>query len=159
MKKITHSQPAFTLIELLLVIAVISALAVSVFVALNPAARLKDSRDARRQTDVETILSAIHTSIVDNKGTLPTGLTTGMVEKQLGTGPGCAIATGGCSVAASGDCVDLTASLSAYLKSMPKDPKTGSTALTGYAVSVDTNGLVTVKACGGEAATNIFTSR
>jgi prepilin-type N-terminal cleavage/methylation domain-containing protein len=160
MKTYTHSKQGFTLIELLLVIAVISALAVTVFVALNPAQRLKDGRDGRRQTDVETILSAIHTSIVDNKGTLPTGLTAGMVEKQLGTGSsGCTIATGGCSVAATGDCVDLTTPLVAYLKSIPKDPNGGTAVLTKYSVIVDTNGIVTVKACGTEGASNISASR
>ena len=160
MKKKFHSQPGFTLIELLLVIAVISALAVTVFVALNPAQRLKDGRDARRQTDVETILSAIHTSIVDNKGTLPAGLTAGMVEKQLGTAvTGCTSALGGCTVAATADCVNLTTPLATYLKSIPLDPNGGTAALTKYSVIVDANGMVTVKACGTEGATNISTSR
>jgi prepilin-type N-terminal cleavage/methylation domain-containing protein len=160
MKTHTHSQKGFTLIELLLVIAVISALAVTVFVALNPAQRLKDGRDGRRQTDVETILSAIHTSIIDSKGTLPSGLTAGMSEKQIGTAvTGCAIATGGCSVAGATDCVNLTASLSAYLKSIPLDPNGGTAALTKYSVVVDANGLVTVKSCGTEGASNISTSR
>jgi prepilin-type N-terminal cleavage/methylation domain-containing protein len=160
MKTYTHSKQGFTLIELLLVIAVISALAVTVFVALNPAQRLKDGRDGRRQTDVETILSAIHTSIVDNKGTLPAGLTAGMVEKQLGTAvTGCAIATGGCTVAGATDCVNLTTPLAAYLKSMPLDPNGGTAALSKYSVIVDANGIVTVRACGTEGASNISTSR
>ena len=160
MKTRINSQPGFTLIELLLVIAVISALAVTVFVALNPAQRLKDSRDARRQTDVETILSAIHTAIVDAKGTLPAGLTAGMLEKQLGTAvTGCITATGGCSVAGTADCVNLTTPLAAYLKSIPLDPNGGTAALSKYSVIVDANGMVTVKACGTEGATNIATSR
>lgn len=160
MKTHTHSNQGFTLIELLLVIAVISALAVTVFVALNPAQRLKDSRDARRQTDVETILSAIHTYIVDNKGALPAGLTAGMVEKQLGTAvTGCISAAGGCTVAATADCVSLATPLAPYLKSIPLDPNGGTAALSKYSVIVDTNGMVTVRACGTEGATNIATSR
>lgn len=155
----THSKQGFTLIELLLVIAVISALAVTVFVALNPAQRLKDGRDARRTTDTENILSAIHTYIVDNKGSLPAGLTAGMAEKQLGTASsGCAVTTGGCSTGAV-DCVDLSTPLAAYLKSIPQDPNGGTAALTKYSVTVDTNGMVTVKACGTEGVTNIATSR
>ena len=39
----------FTLIEILLVVAMISILAVAVFVALNPAKRIIDSKNARRQ--------------------------------------------------------------------------------------------------------------
>jgi prepilin-type N-terminal cleavage/methylation domain-containing protein len=160
MNKYTRTQHGFTLIELLLVIAVIAALAVTVFVALNPAKRLKDSRDARRQTDVETLLSAIHTYIIDYKGALPTGLTAGMVEKQIGTATsGCTSSTGGCAVIAAADCVNLTTPLVPYLKSIPLDPNVGTAALTRYSVIVDTNGIVTVKACGTEGTVNIATSR
>jgi prepilin-type N-terminal cleavage/methylation domain-containing protein len=160
MKK--NFQKGFTLIELLIVIVIIAALAVTVFVALNPVQRLKDSRDARRTSDVETILTAIHEYIVDNKGALPTGLTTGMSETQLGTAASaCTISTGGC-VASASACVDLTTPLSKYLKSVPTDPTGGSTytaAKTGYSVTVDSNNIVTVKACGTEGSTNISQSR
>ncbi len=155
-------QKGFTLIELLIVIAIISALAIAVFVALNPSQRLKDAHDARRTADADTVLTAIHASIVDGKGALPAGLSTGMAETQLGTGAsGCAIATGGCSVVAAA-CVDLSAPLVKYLKSMPIDPLGGATytsAKTGYSVTVDANNIVTIKACGTEGATNISASR
>src|SRR5579859_6775624 len=99
----------FTLIELLVVITIIATLAVVVFVALNPGARLSAARDARRTSDVDSILTAIHESIVDNKGTAPAGLST--VEQQLGTAAsGCAVATGGCGVTAVA-CLDLSGGL------------------------------------------------
>ena len=156
------SEKGFTLIELLVVITIIAALAVAVFAALNPTKRLLDSRDARRTADVDTILTAIHEYIVDNKGSLPVGLTAGMLEVQLGTGNAAAcspLSSGGCNVAASTACVDLTTPLVKYLKSIPLDPKTGAAAATLYSVIVDTNGLVTVKACGTEGSTNIAASR
>ncbi len=158
MKKQHNS--GFTLIELLLVIGIIAVLAVVVFVALNPAQRFKDARDARRVTDMETILSAIHTSIVDSKGALPSGLSVGMSEVQLGSGAsGCAIATGGCNVVATA-CMNLSTPLAKYLKSMPIDPSSTFTASnSGYSVVVDANGIVTVKACGTEGATNLSSSR
>lgn len=162
MKKFFDQQKGFTLIELLIVIVIVSALAVTVFVALNPVQRLKDSRDARRTSDVETMLTAIHQYIVDNKGSLPTGLTTGMAETQLGTAAsGCTISTGGCTVVAAA-CVDLTTPLSKYLKAVPIDPLGGTTytaAKTGYSVTVDANNIVTIKACGTEGSTNISQSR
>ena len=163
--KILKNKKGFTLIELILVIAIISVMAVVVFVALNPAQRLKDAKDARRTQDVDTILSAIHSAIVDNKGTLPTNLSAaGTTEKQLGTATsGCTVATGGCTVAATGDCIDLSptgaAGIGKYLKSIPTDPNAGTAALTKYSVVVDANGIVTVKACGTEGATNISASR
>lgn len=159
---ITSKQKGFTLIELLIVIAIIAALAVTVFAALNPVQRLKDAHDARRTSDVDTILTAIHQYIVDNKGALPTGLSTGMSEVQLGTGAsGCAIATGGCSVVATA-CTNLATPLVAYLKSIPIDPTGGTTytsAKTGYSVVVDSNNIVTIKACGTEGTNNISASR
>lgn len=156
----------FTLIELLIVVAIIAALAIAVFVALNPAQRLKDAKDARRTADADTILTAIHASIVDSKGSLPTGLTTSMLETQLGTGTAvqCSpVSTGGCAVAASTACVNLATPLVKYLKSMPISPDSGATVYTavstGYSVTVDANNIVTIKACGTEGTTNISVSR
>ena|SRR3989344_3794677 len=159
-KQFTMKNKGFTLIELLLVIGIISVLAVVVFVALNPAQRFKDARDARRTSDVDTILSAVHTSIIDNKGTLPTGLTAGMSEAQLGTAAsGCAVATGGCAVTTAA-CLDLATPLVKYLKTIPIDPSlTSASTKTNYSVVVDSNGIVTVKACGTEGTTNISASR
>ena len=163
-------KKGFTLIELLVVIAIVIALGVAVFAALNPGQRLKDARDARRTSDLDTILTAIHQYIIDSKGDASgLGLTT--ADQQLGTGAtGCAIATGGCTVVATA-CLNIAGTggtlLSKYLKSMPIDPLGGTTytaAKTGYAVSQDANGLITVKACGTgsgttEGATNMSASR
>ena len=147
----------FTLIELLIVITIIAALAVTVFVALNPAQRLLDARNARRTTDVQSILTAIHEFIVDNKGTYPTGLSSaGTAETQLGTdvaGVCSPVTTGGCNVAAATACLNLGGDLAKYLRSMPIDATgapTWDSTKTGYSVTADTNGLITVRACGKE---------
>lgn len=155
----------FTLIELLMVVAIVSALAITVFVALNPAQRLNDAQDARRTADVDAILSAVHQAIVDNKGSYPTNMPAAGTETQMGTdATGCAIATGGCAVTAAA-CVDLmtgTINLSKYLKTVPVDPTGGTTftaGKTGYSVVVDANGIVTIRACGAEGSTDIYSSR
>lgn len=152
-------KKGFTLIELLVVIAIIAALAVTVFVALNPVKRLQDARDARRVTDVDSILTSIHTYIVDNTGSYPTGLSAGMSEKQLGTSvSSCQITSGGCN-ALGAACLDLSTPLAAYLKTIPTDPKVGSASATNYTVVVDSNGIVSIKACGAEGGTDIIISR
>jgi prepilin-type N-terminal cleavage/methylation domain-containing protein len=157
--KLLLQKKGFTLIELLLVIVIISILAVTVFVALNPSKRIKDAKDDRRLSDINSILSAVHSSIIDNKGALPSGLTTGMVEKQIGTNvTGCALATNGCSVAGDADCVNLTTPMVKYLKTIPKDPD-GTDELTKYSIVVDGNNMVTVKACNAEGGTNLSISR
>lgn len=158
----------FTLIELLVVITIIATLAVTVFVALNPSQRLKDSKDARRTADVDSILTAIHASIVDNKGSVPTALATAGTVYQLGEGTTaltCPALTGSgnCSVPAA-TCANLlkatdTYNLTKYLKSMPIDPTTTySKDATGYTAVIDTNGIVTVTACGTEGSTTMIQS-
>lgn len=172
-----RDQKGFTLIELLLVIGIIAVLAIVVFVALNPAQRFKDTRNARRASDVETILTAIHSSIVDNKGTLPSALATASagVDYQLGTTGGCQLTSAtqspSCNVTTSG-CLDLLSSagaqnLAKYLQSVPVDPSgyagnvsttpdsSASATKTNYAVSVDANGIITVKACVTEASNGL----
>lgn len=158
------AQIGFTLIELLVALTIVAILAVSVFVALNPAQRLKDAKDSRRATDVDTILTAIHQSIVDNKGTLPTNMPAVGTETQLGTDTtGCTISNTDCTITTVA-CTDLMTgaqNLSKYLKTMPFDPDTtlGSAAKTGYSVQRDTNGIVTVKACYTDGTTTISASR
>lgn len=161
----TAKKLGFTLIELLLVVAIISVLAVAVFVALDPSTRLKNAKDARRTSDVDTILTAVHQAIVDNKGSYPSNMPAVGTEVQLGTDvTGCAIATNGCAAAAA-SCVNLmtgTINLSKYMASMTIDPTGGTTytaGKTGYTIVRDTNGIVTVKACGAESGTNISSSR
>ena len=161
----------FTLIELLVSLTIIAILAVSVFVALNPAQRLKDAKDARRSSDVDSILTAIHQSVVDNKGTYPTNFPAAGTKKQLGTGdattcPDTTVGTGGFCTGVTAGCTNLSADVAQdlipYLKSIPIDPVGGTTATavkTGYLVERDTNGIVTVTACYTDGTTAISASR
>ncbi|MFA6249915.1 MAG: type II secretion system protein [Candidatus Shapirobacteria bacterium] len=140
-------QKAFTLIELLVVISIIATLAAVVFVALDPAKRLKDARDSRRWNDVNTLLTAMHQYIVDTGGSMPPGVTS--TASQLGT-----CASGGATncTGAGTACLDIGGTLVKYLKSVPVDPK-GSAASTGYSVVKDTNNILTINACLSEGTT------
>jgi len=150
-------QKGFTLIELLVVIAIISILAVVVFVALDPVTRFQDARNSRRWTDVNNILTAVHESIVDNDGTLPSGLTSAMSVTQIGTAvSGCDTS---CTDATASACVNLNGPLAKYLKSMPTDPDSGTQSETGYSIVVDTNNIVTVAACSPEGGETVEVSR
>ena len=158
------TKKGFTLIELLIVMAILAILAVVVFVALNPAQRLQDTRDAKRVSDIQSILTAVHAYTIDNAGSQPPDLVAeGTTEVQLGTSLG----TGGaepvctrvagtptnstCVTAATG-CVDLTSNLANYLGSIPMDPDGGTEKLTGYSIT-NNGGIVTVKACNAEGQT------
>lgn len=155
-KHLPKQLKGFTLIELLVVIAIIAILAVTVFVALDPVTRFADARNSRRWTDVNNYLTAIHQYIVDNKGALPTGLTTSMAKTQIGT-----CASGGATLCpgAATACVNIATPSAKYLKTLPTDPQNGSTATTGYAVTVDANNLITISACGAENSVTVEVSR
>jgi prepilin-type N-terminal cleavage/methylation domain-containing protein len=138
----------FTLIEILIVIAIIAILSVVVFVALNPAGRFAEARDSRRYTDVNNLLTAIHQYVIDNDGALPTGLAADNTTLEFGT-----CTTGNASCTGVTDCVDLSTPLAAYMASIPADPQNSDAATTGYTVTVNTNNQITVDACNAEAGT------
>lgn len=56
----------FTLVELLIVIAILAILAAAVVIVLNPSELMAQARDAQRTTDVKAIKESIGLLIVDN---------------------------------------------------------------------------------------------
>jgi len=143
-------KKGFTLIEILLVVAILSILLVVVFAALNPAQRLTDTRNARRWNDVNQTLTALHECIIDNS--LATcGLGTTVALSQIGS---CASAGATPCTGAADACLNLDGDtdLDPYLASFPVDPTDPGAGKTGYAVTV-ANGIVTVSACNAEGTT------
>jgi prepilin-type N-terminal cleavage/methylation domain-containing protein len=68
------SQKGFTLVELLVVIALIAVLSVAIILALNPAELLKQGRDSTRISDLGTVNSALSLFFVDTETTtMPSG--------------------------------------------------------------------------------------
>lgn len=55
----TSKQIGFTLIELLIVIAILGVLAAAVLVAVNPAKRMSQARDAQRKNDLGQVKNAL----------------------------------------------------------------------------------------------------
>jgi len=86
--KVKKIFKGFTLIELIIVIAIIAILASAVFVAINPATRLKASRNATRWTDATAIRDAVMSYSVDNSGSWVSGVngrTVNTTLKMIGT--------------------------------------------------------------------------
>ncbi|MDP4008579.1 MAG: prepilin-type N-terminal cleavage/methylation domain-containing protein [Candidatus Peregrinibacteria bacterium] len=151
MKTKTKIDRAFTLIELIIVIAIIAILAGAIFVAIDPARRLNESRNATRANDVGTVLDAVIKYQADNDGThysTVAALTAGNYH-TIGT---CATGgdTGCTAQTTQAACADLSAIGSNYLGAVPKDPKTGTDALTDYYIMKDANGAITVGSCDTE---------
>lgn len=138
-------QKGFTLIELLVVIGILGILLAIVLIAINPARQFAQANNTKRQSDVTTILNAIHQYAADNKGKLPAGITASDLE----------ISDSGANVCA--------ALVPTYVSLLPQDPGVGNgaglsesacsagTYSTGYHVIKDAAGRVTVSAPGQEA--------
>lgn len=139
------------MVELIIVIAIIAILAAGIFVAIDPAKRLNAANNARRSTDVASILDALVKYQADNTGSAlaTVGALTAGEFSVIGT------AATGCSTTCTAKttqaaCVDLSALPKNYLGAIPKDPKTGTDANTDYYISRGTLGTLTVGACDSE---------
>jgi len=153
-------RKGFTLIELLIVIVIIGILAAIIFVAVDPATRFADARNARRRSEVVSILNAVLKYQVDNNGSLPGSIDSITTSSQVlgsdtsGCDTGCGAAT---TVAA---CLDLDASLvDTYLSQIPLDPSDGTAANAGYYLNKSTNGRITIGACDPENSATVSVTR
>ncbi len=151
----TQQSRGFTLIEILLVIALIALLAGIVILAVNPAKQLADGRNTRRIADVSTILNAAHEYAIDHNGNLPSTIQNN--TDCSGTASNEICQTGG-------NCSGLT-DLSAltnnqtYLTAIPVDPSITTTNNAGYFIDLNNNGRVTVCAPNSELGINISATR
>lgn len=137
------NQKGFTLIELLVVIGILAVLLAIVLVAINPARQFQQANDTKRRSDVTAILNAIGQYSADNKGNLS--------ALSLSTTPV--------------DAYTLCSSLvPTYISLIPTDPTSSfngngvdctqaAGSLTGYKVTADANGRVTVYANNTQLAT------
>ena len=158
--RLNHAK-GFTLIELLIVIAIIAILAAVVFVALDPAKRFSQSRNARRQSDVENIVAALKTYQVDNNGSYPTAVSglTNAKFYEIGTATtGC---DSGCTAKTTeSSCVDLSSLVTdGYLGSMPIEPTNGAVTKTLYYLSKSATGAIEVGSCTPELSATISVTR
>jgi prepilin-type N-terminal cleavage/methylation domain-containing protein len=148
MHKDKRSFSGFTLIEILVVVALIAILAAITIIAINPAKNFADTRNAQRSSDVTTILNAVtqYTSEEGNAlgdlGTIPLCTAT---PAQIGSGSG--------NVNLSTTLVDE------YIVAVPKDPSGGTDAATGYTICQTSGGRVQVNAPSAENDKTISVTR
>ncbi len=127
-------RPGFTLIEIILVVALIGILASVVIIAINPAKQFASTNNAKRRADINVISSAVNQYLIDHKS-LPSTITPTSTE----------ICTTGGSCAGLIDLSVLTNG-QLYLTSIPIDPTTTSTNGTGYTIALSTNGRFWINA-------------
>ncbi len=91
-----NKKSGFTLLELLIVIAIIAILSVALVIVLNPAETLKKSRDAQRISDLSTLKTAIGlylTSTASPQLDGTTGTANAACKATVTTGSGGTLAT------------------------------------------------------------------
>lgn len=138
------NNKGFTLIELLVVIGILGILLAIVLIAINPARQFAQANNTARRNDVNTLLNAVHQFAADNKGILPANMPARGAAAVN-------IASTGANI-----CADISPT---YVAQLPTDPTLNTAAVsdctaaydTGYQVSVDNDGRVTVAASGAEA--------
>ncbi len=148
-------QKGFTLVELLVVIGIIGILFAVILIAVDPARRFSEARNAVRRQDVRDIVEAVLEFMTDNRGNFPTNLDTVAGSYQvLGTHTAGCDASACAGLAASDlttSCADLSGSLvETYLAEIPADPSTGTDGNTRYAIDRTTGNRIEVVACDAE---------
>jgi prepilin-type N-terminal cleavage/methylation domain-containing protein len=138
MRKIKN--PGFTLIEILLAVAALVILAGIVIMAINPTKQLSDTRNAKRQMDVTTILNAVYQWAIDN-GSIPASIQTAAT-----TTSSTEICRSGVTCTATTTDLSVLTNLEKYLVSIPADLSSTSTIGTGYHIYRSSTGRIKVVA-------------
>ena len=136
-----EQKRGFTLIEILLVIALIGILAGIVIVAVNPARQVGMAQNSQRTSDVNTILNATHQYMLDNNGQVPSAIPAGTNCEGEEFYRICKTDASSCT-----SLVDLSflTDNETYLVSIPINPGLDGTNHTGYYVVQSVNGRITV---------------
>lgn len=153
-KKAAKQEQGFTLIELLVVIGILAILMGIVLIAINPARQFALANNTTRRNAVNQILNAVGQYASDNKGALPSQITTTATFIQDATSGG----------------IDLCSVLvPTYIPALPEDPSINngqditspcpSTYNSGYKISKDANNRVTVLAPDAELGATISVAR
>lgn len=138
----------FSLIEILVVVALIIILAAITIIAINPAKNFRDTRNAQRASDVNAILNAVTQYTSEHNKKL----------SDLGTIAKCEDADGNAQSTKIGTknetgYVNLVPTLvedADLIVAIPMDPSTGTEEDTGYTICETSGGRVQIEAPGAE---------
>lgn len=116
-----YNKNGFTLLEILLAIALIGILSLIALVAINPSKQLAEARNTERFDDITKLNQALEDYFVTNRS-YPTGINESYQDICLSSG--------------GSNCVDLNVLVPDYLSSIPIAPNAAS-GTTGYTVAIN----------------------
>lgn len=119
----------FTLLEILLVVAIIAILSAIVIVALNPSKMLANARNVERKSDLKQINSALQQYYIDHREYPITLSDTPNEICYTGSNASSTEITDYCNLAG---LVNLSVLVPVYLPAIPKDPQASVSGNTGY---------------------------
>jgi len=142
-------KSGFTLIELIITVAIAAIIGGFIMVMFNPLSQLAQARNNQRTSHVNVIASAAKERLLEYRGAFGTDCPSGALPtstKQIGTGTGnhnleiCLIPN--------------------YLSVMPLDPLTGTSTATGYNILYSTSTMqITISAPNAELGKVISVTR
>lgn len=150
------NKNGFTLIEILIVMAIIAMLAAIVVVAINPARQFAQARNTQRWATVNTVLNSVNQNMIDNKGVFTCANPIPVTAKNIADSTSDPAGVDLCN------CLVPT-----YVASMPYDPTAVGASYTdcttynaGYTILQSaTTGRITVAAPAAELGTAISATR
>ncbi len=153
MRKSAHR--GFTLLEILIVVALIAILVGIVIAALNPGRQFANARNSTRWSHLQTIMSAISSNMAENNGSF-----------TCASGSLPASATNMSSDSAGGDYDIAPCLVTEYISSMPYDPSASGANWTseasydtGYTIVQAADERITLNAPSAELSETISLTR
>lgn len=140
----------FTIVELIIGIAVFAILSTIILVAVDPASRIQEARDLRRQQDIVMLAKALKDYSLNHQGELPFTASVTTNKKVL-----CATATSLTCGADTQTCLAIDSTtdfLDAYLPTLPIDPSKTSAVDSGYYLQGTSAGFLDIGACSYDSA-------
>jgi prepilin-type N-terminal cleavage/methylation domain-containing protein len=157
------TMKGFTLIEILVVVALIAILTAITFIAINPAKNFADTRNAQRSSDVVQILNAITQYTSEQNNTLSSLIAlkpsnTAIPTCNASTDPAVYVPLMAFIGTSAGN-VNLTGLVDAYIVGIPYDPSTGVSdgTNTAYKICQTAGGRVQINAPGAEGVGKLIT--
>ncbi len=139
-----------TLMELLIAMGILAIMLTATVLILNPNEWFAQARNTERLSEISVVANAIGGRIADNRGTWNT--TCGIKTVSFPTST--------TSIGTDVGLVDLGVCLvPAYLVSVPVDPSGGTAGNTGYQISQDAAGHITVGAPNAELGKSVSVTR